>query len=265
MSIRVLIADDEPGMRLVIKKAVDKTDDFETAGEAEDGEAALRLFEARRPGVVFLDVEMPRLSGVECAKRISDIEPKTIIIFATAHDEYMPEAFEVYAFDYLVKPFRVERLWQTLDRIRTISAAKPDVSIVNRPLSNAGALSKAGALSNGGANSNAGAPQKLIIRNRDSISLVDVKDIILIQREDRSTVIYTGNDRFSTSEGLSELEEKLDSALFFRCHKSYIINLGAVSKIYPYGRWTYIVKFEGIDKDALLTHDKYEELSKMFG
>lgn len=246
MSIRVLIADDEPGMRLVIKKAVEKAGDFETAGEAGDGETALRLFEALRPAVVFLDVEMPGLSGVECAKRISDIEPKTIIIFATAHDEYMPEAFEVYAFDYLVKPFRVERLNQTLDRIKNINAAKPDVSVVNRP------------------HSNAGTPQKLMIRNKDSISLVDVKDIILIQREDRSTVIYTGNDRFSTSEGLSEIEEKLDRDLFFRCHKSYIINLGAVSKIYPYGRWTYIVKLEGIDKDALLTHDKYEELSKLF-
>lgn len=246
MSIRVLIADDEPGMRLVIKKAVEKSGDFETAGEAGDGETALRLFEALRPAVVFLDVEMPGLSGVECAKRISDIEPKTIIIFATAHDEYMPEAFEVYAFDYLVKPFRVERLNQTLDRIKNINASKSDVSVLNKP------------------HNNALAPQKLMIRNKDSISLVDVKDIILIQREDRSTVIYTRNDRFSTSEGLSEIEEKLERDLFFRCHKSYIINLGAVSKIYPYGRWTYLVKLEGIDKDALLTHDKYEELSKLF-
>ncbi|HEX2946737.1 MAG TPA: LytTR family DNA-binding domain-containing protein [Clostridia bacterium] len=246
MSIRVLIADDEPGMRLVLKKAIERCSGLDTVGEAEDGEAALRLFETLRPDVVFMDVEMPKLSGVECAKRISDIDPKTIIIFATAHDEYMPEAFEVYAFDYLVKPFRLERLNQTLERIGNTGLGKPDLSVVNRP------------------NSHTVAPQKLMIRNKDSISLVDVKDIILIQREDRSTVIYTGTERFSTSEGLTEIGVKLDKDLFFRSHKSYIINLGAVSKIYPYGRWTYIVKLEGIDKDALLTHDKYEELSKMF-
>lgn len=246
MGIRVLIADDEPGMRLVLKKAVEKVADFVTVGEAEDGEAALGLFEELRPDVVFLDVEMPRLSGVECAKRICDIEPKVIIVFVTAHEEYMPEAFEVYAFDYLVKPFRVERLNQTLDRIKSAGIAKAGLSVVNRP------------------RGSAAAPQKLMIRNKDSISLVDVKDIILIQREDRSTVIYTTTDRFSTSEGLSEIEEKLSRDLFFRCHKSYIINLGAVSKIYPYGRWTYVVKLEGIEKDALLTRDKYEELSRLF-
>lgn len=245
MSIRVLIADDDPGMRLVLGKAVEKAENFEIAGEAEDGDAALRLFEALRPDVVFLDVEMPKLSGVECAKRISDIEPKAIIIFATAHDEYMPEAFEVYAFDYLVKPFRVERLNQTLERIRDAGVVKSGLPVLNKPHSPAG-------------------PQKLMIRNKDSISLVDVRDIILIQREDRSTVIYTKTDRFPTSEGLSELEGRLGGDLFFRSHKSYIINLGAVSKIYPYGRWTYIVKLEGIEKDALLTHDKYEELSKLF-
>jgi two-component system LytT family response regulator len=107
-------------------------------------------------------------------------------------------------------------------------------------------------------------PDKLMIRNRDGITLVDMEEILLIQREDRSTVICTAQDRLVTSESLSELEEKLDRSLFFRCHKSYIINLGAVSKIYPYGRWTYIVKLKGIEKDALMTHEKYEELEKLF-
>ena len=106
--------------------------------------------------------------------------------------------------------------------------------------------------------------EKLMIRNRNSMSLVDMSDIILIQREDRSTVIYTLQERFTTSDGLSELEEKLNKDLFFRCHKSYIVNLGAISKISPYGRWTYIVKLKGTEKEALLTHDKYEELQKLF-
>lgn len=241
----MLIADDDSGMRLVLKKVVEKTSGFTVVGEAEDGAAALRLFEDIRPDVVFLDVEMPVMDGVECAKRIADIDPRTMVIFATAHEEYMPEAFDVYAFDYMIKPFKIDRIMQTLNRIR----AKDGFTVEQFQAK---------------ASSGAKTPEKLIIRNRDGISLIDTGDIILIQREERSTVIYTGEDRFTTSESLSELEERLDKSMFFRCHKSYIINLKAVHKIYPYGRWTYIVKLKGTEKDALLTHDKYEELEKLF-
>lgn len=245
LSYNVLIADDDSGMRMVLKKAVEKTDGFTVIGEAEDGNAALRLFETMRPEVVFLDVEMPGITGVECARRITDIEPKTIIIFATAHEEYMPEAFEVYAFDYLIKPFRLNRLEQTLDRIRKAGGARPDAG-VNRQASSAAT------------------PKKLIIKNRDGISVVDMEEIILIQREDRATVIYTQNDRFVTSDGMSELEEKLDGSMFFRCHKSYIININYISRIYPYGRWTYVVKLKGTDRDALMTRDSYDKLENLF-
>ena len=85
MDIRVLIADDDMGMRLVLNKAIEKAGGFTIAGEAEDGNTALRLYEKLRPDVVFLDVEMPLLNGVECAKKMADINPKTVVIFATAH------------------------------------------------------------------------------------------------------------------------------------------------------------------------------------
>jgi len=239
-----LIADDDSGMRLVLKNAVEKSGGFSIVGEAEDGSAALRLFETLRPDVVFLDVEMPNISGVECARRIADIEPKTIVIFATAHSEYMPEAFEVYAFDYIVKPFRLDRLRQTLERIKTAGSVKQDVSDSKRanPVI---------------------APKKLIIRNKESISVVDMDEIILIQREDRSTVVYTIHDKYITSDSLSELEAKLENGLFFRCHKSYIINVNYISRIFPYGRWTYIVKLKGTDKDALMTRESYDKLEKL--
>lgn len=243
--MKTLIADDDPGMRLILRKAVEKHPGLSVIGEAEDGEAALRLFEELRPEVVFLDVEMPLMNGVECARKMSDINPRTIFIFATAHEEYMPEAFQVYAFDYLLKPFKLERLGQTLERI-TGSAASQDELPGSRPH----VPSKAS--------------EKLIIRNKEGISLVDTDDIILIQREERSTVIYTAHSRYTTSEGLSELEERLDGSVFLRSHKSYIINVGALNNIYPYGRWTYLVKLKGTDKDALLTREKYEELEKLF-
>ena len=188
---------------------------------------------------------MPGLTGVECAKRIADIEPKTIIVFATAHQEYMPEAFEVYAFDYLIKPFKIDRLEQTLDRIKGTENVKQGTYEKEKIKGNY-------------------TPKKLMIKNKEGISVIDIYEIILIQREDRTTAIYTLQDRYTTSDGLSELEEKLDESIFFRCHKSYIININYISKIYPYGRWTYIIKLKGTERDALLTREGYEKLEKLF-
>jgi two-component system LytT family response regulator len=244
LSIRVLIADDDGGMRLVLKKAVEKYGGFVIAGEAEDGGAALRIFESQRPEVVFLDVEMPVMTGTECAKRIADIDPRAIIIFATAHEGYMPEAFEVYAFDYLVKPFKLQRLGQTLERIKGISSLRQDVS-ENKVIRSANV------------------PRKLIIRNKESISFVDMEEIILVQREDRATAIYTVQDRFVTSDNLGDVEQKLDESMFIRCHKSYIININYIDKIYPYGRWTYIVKLKGTDRDALMTRESFDRLENI--
>lgn len=245
MVFRVLIADDDLGIRTVLKKAISKLEGFEICGEAEDGEAVLSTFEKLKPQIVFIDVEMPKLSGIECAKRIFDLNPRTIIIFATAHEEYMSEAFSMYAFDYIVKPFKLERVYNTLQRIKEVSNQR-DSFYTEKMFKNEKGL------------------EKLIIKNKEGISFLDIREIIIIQREDRNTVIYTIEGSYNTSEGLTEIEERLDKAYFFRSHKSYIINLSMIHKIFPYGRWTYIIKLKNTDKDALLTHDKYEELKNFF-
>ena len=92
-----------------------------------------------------------------------------------------------------------------------------------------------------------------------------MSDILLVQRENRSTVIYTmGGGRYETSDSLGETESRLDPNVFFRCHKSYIINLNQIDSITPYGRWTYVVRLHGTKQDALITHEKYEELERLF-
>ncbi len=241
--LRVLIADDDEGMRLILKKIIDKTEGFTVEDIAVNGKEAEKLFKKKKHDVVFLDVEMPEQTGLECAKAISDISPDTPIVFATAHENYMADAFEVYAFDYLIKPFDVERAVSTLNRIKE-SAQRQQI-----PAMGLNAINDLG---------------KLIVRHREGISFVNTKDIVLAQREDGSTVIYTLKDRITTSEPLGELEKRLDPSRFFRSHKSYIINLKKITKVYPYGRWTYIVKFEGTERDALITHEKFSKLEEMF-
>lgn len=116
--IRVVIADDNADMRRIERMMISRAEGFEIVGEAEDGVQLLTLVEQKKPQLVFLDVEMPGKTGVECARVIQDMNPAIVLIFATAHDEYMGDAFEVYAFDYLLKPFKKERVMQTLERAK---------------------------------------------------------------------------------------------------------------------------------------------------
>jgi two-component system LytT family response regulator len=243
--LKVLVADDDEGVRLVVRRLVEKVDGFRLCGEAKNGREALEIFERERPQVVFLDVEMQPVDGVECARQIADMDPRAFIIFATAHNQYMKEAFEVYAFDYLVKPFEIARVKETLGKILGRAVQRSAAARLTAPVAAKGV-------------------RKLMVRHKDGVSLVDAEEIALIQREERSTVIVkAGGGKIATSETLSELQERLDKNVFMRCHKSYIINLSMVHEIYPYGRWTYIAKLKNTDLDALVTHDKFEEMEKM--
>ncbi len=246
--IRVLIADDNEAMRMIERKMIAKVEGFELVGEAKDGVECIQLVEQLHPQVVFLDVEMPGKTGVEAARVIQDLDPAIILIFATAHDQYMGDAFEVYAFDYLLKPFKLERVLQTLERARDRLNPEKDEAPLHVP-----------------AAPQPKAAERLMLHHKEGVSFVSTKDIVLVQREERSTVIYTAaGERYVTGDSLSETEARLDPSVFFRCHKSYIINLNYISNITPYGRWTYVVRLKGVTQDALITHEKYEELERLF-
>ncbi|MGI6173801.1 MAG: LytR/AlgR family response regulator transcription factor [Christensenellales bacterium] len=243
--VRIVIADDDEGMRLVMRKIVAKAEGYVLVGEAKDGNELMALYDEKKPQVVVLDVEMPFMTGVECARAIQDRNPRTILIFATAHEQYMSDAFSVYAFDYLVKPFKVERALETLRLARQrISESGHDIKPTD---------------------ATRGEAKRIMIRQKDSVSLLDLSRLLLVQREDRSTVLYAmDGQRFVTGEALGELEARLPKADFFRCHKSYIININHIDTISPYGRWTYIVTLRGTEHDALITYEKFEELQKRF-
>ena len=244
--IRILIADDDPGMRTVMRKLAERAEGYEFVGEAEDGNRLLELYEETRPDVVLMDVEMPGMTGIECAKVIQDRNPRTVLVFATAHEQYMRSAFEVYAFDYLVKPFKLERALNTLALIRERLTAQSPAPEPVRPHPTA-------------------ASGRLMLKHREGLSFLDIPSILLIQREERASVLYLSDgSRYVTSDSLGELEQRLPEEMFFRCHKSYIVNLNHIDSIAPYGRWTYIVKLRGTDRDALITHERFEALQSLF-
>ena len=245
--VRIAIADDDAGMRNIMRRIIERDGGYELVGEAENGEAFLEIFDREHPQVVVLDVEMPVMTGIECARAIQDRDPRTVIIFSTAHEQYMQDAFEVYAFDYLLKPFKLERALKTFELVRERLAERAEAAA--QPTI-APARAAAG---------------RLMLRHKEGVSLVSVDKIILVQREERMTVIYTSDGkRYVIGESMAEMEEKLPPEAFIRTHKSYIVNVNYIDSITPYGRWTYVVKLHGTTQDALITHEKFEELQKLF-
>ena len=185
--IRILIADDDPGMRTVMRLLVERSEGYLLSGEAADGDELLRLYGRTHPQVILMDVEMPGMSGIDCARVIQDRDPRTVLVFATAHEEYMRSAFEVYAFDYLVKPFRTERALNTLKLIRERLTAQsaPAEAPKPAPIASTG---------------------RMMLKHRDGLSFLNFADILLVQREERASVLYTeGGGRYVTGDALSEI------------------------------------------------------------
>lgn len=246
--IKVMLIDDEPEIRRILHKMVERQADYQVVSENGDFAGAMADFAKYRPDVVFMDIDLKGESGLECARVLTELDPKLKIIFATAHSEYMANAFEIYAFDYLVKPFNMERVVKTLDRLRSsiiqensVKDSVPDRVVKPERYKN-----------------------KLFIKGKEQAFLLDMEEIILVERLEGYTSIVTAKERYRTSISLSDIEEKLNTGEFMRCHKSYIINISKIVRIEPYGRWTYVVKFKDTDATALMTAQNYEEIKKMF-
>lgn len=230
--IKVMLIDDEPEIRRLLHKMVEKQPDYEVVAECGDFAGAVADFARYRPDVVFVDIDLNGEDGLNCARVLTELDPRLKVIFATAHSEYMANAFEIYAFDYLVKPFNMERLARTLDRIRNIFAESGKQDLTDAP-------------ENRKKENSTGAPDKisrseryrgkLLIRGKDQTYLLDVEEILFIERTEGSTNIVTAGEQYKTSISLSDMETKLDADRFLRCHKSYIINLSRITRIEPYG------------------------------
>ena len=238
---KVMVVEDEEQIRNILKKMIERTVGFKVISTCDAFSSAITEFTKLRPDVVFMDIDLKGESGLECAKVITEIDPKVKIVFATAHSEYMANAFEIYAFDYLVKPFDLERIAKTLNRIKETAPVSP---VADR--------------------ADSSYEEKLLIRGKEEINLIDIKDIIMIERIDGVSRIVTKDEKYLTSQSLSSLEERLDATRFMRCHKSYIIRVDAIKKLEVYGRWTYTVHLKDTDETALMTNQKYDEIKQRF-
>jgi DNA-binding LytR/AlgR family response regulator len=218
-TLRVLIADDEMPARNKMKRFLSQIEEVELIHESENGLDALEQIHNLKPDLVFLDIEMPGLNGLEVAENI-DLDPMPAVVFATAFNEHAIKAFELNAQDYLLKPFNEERLRLTVDRIlESQPSARIDrekfaemvqgvADEIKLPFSN-----------------------KVPIPTRDRYKLIDYEEILCIEVEERSVRLFTKEKSFLLNHTLDTFERKLPEEQFFRVNRSCIIGLKHVKEI----------------------------------
>ncbi len=223
--INVLIADDEFHAREEVKYLLRKYDDFTVIGEANHGMEVLKLNHSLKPDVIFLDIKMPILDGIEVAKIINDLKYKPELIFLTAFDEYAIDSYEFDAIDYLLKPISEERFEKGIQKLRTKFA-----NDINKL--------KGMEIKND--------KENRVISSYKNGVIIPIKytEILYATIYDRETVLVTKNDEYKINLTLGQLYQLLKDHNFFRTHKSYIVNLDYIKSIEPWFNSTYNVSIE---------------------
>ena len=213
MTIRALIVDDEPLARKRLRRLLSVHENVQVVGDAADGESALAAVATTRPDLVFLDVQMPGMTGFDVLARL---ETRPRIIFVTAHDEFAVRAFDEQALDYLLKPVEPQRLARALARIET--GAEPAQSDRLERLLQA-------------VERTAPVFRRIPVRSGARVTLVEPESIVFCRAEDKYVVLYTAEGEHTVDRTIDELEQALDPAVFMRVHRSTIVNLRSVQQL----------------------------------
>jgi two-component system LytT family response regulator len=221
MKVRAAIVEDEPLARRTLRELIGGVDWLELIGEAADGRAAVALIDDLKPDLVFLDVRMPELTGIEVLGRI---EHQPAVVFTTAFDRYAVAAFELEAIDYLIKPFGKKRFGSTLERVRRRLEATEQ-----EPAGVPSARERARAALDG-----RGPLKRLFARKGSRIVPLRMDAVSRIEACDDYSEVYYRGETYLVHLRLQELEKRLDGEKFLRVHRSHVINLDHVEQLEPY-------------------------------
>lgn len=236
-ALRTVIVDDETLAREDLCYQLSELGEVEVLAQAANGPDALAAVEVHRPDVVFLDVQMPGLTGFEVARRLLALPAPPSVVFVTAYDQHAIEAFEVNAVDYLLKPVEAGRLEQAVSRVRKrLAAATPaaDVPLNDQLAQLVRAM--------------AGKPdrrEQVAVKVGETFTLVRAEEIIYASLVDESITIVTSSvSGTSNDRTLDELQARLDPEVFWRVHRSHLVNINRIKEIVPWFSRNYILRMK---------------------
>jgi two-component system LytT family response regulator len=229
MSIRTMIVDDEPLACERIRMLLDGEHELEIVSECRNGSDALRAIERLKPDLVFLDVQMPELTGFEMLDRL-DPARIPVIIFVTAYDQYALQAFEVSALDYLLKPFDRERFRRALDRARAELDRRKAGAVNEKVLRLLSELQRSKKY-----------VDRLIVRAGGRVLFLRADEIDWIEAAGNYVRLHAGKEEYLYRETMTKLEEQLNPDRFARIHRSTIVNIARIKELQPWFRGDYMI------------------------
>lgn len=247
MDLRVLIVDDEPLAREELAYLLGQVGGVEVVGQAGDGVQAVGLFEDLTPDLVFLDVQMPGVGGFEVARRLVLGPSPPEVVFVTAYDQYALDAFALNAVDYLLKPLDPTRLEQAVQRARRRieSERRGPATAASVPLTNE-TLDRIVQL----VSERQARRERLAVKVGERLLLVAAEEMIYASLVDDTITVVTGQvSGVSNFRTLDELQAQLDPAVFWRVHRSHLVNINKIKEIVPWFSRNYILRM----KDAKAT------------
>ncbi len=231
--MRCIIVDDEFPAREELKYFISKFPGTELTQEFGDSLDAFDYLQehAKEVDILFLDINMPELNGLNLGKIIRKLNPAMKIIFVTAYREYAVDAFEIQAFDYLLKPYSEDRIEKLLSRL----------SVEKKQISN-----------------------KVSISVGEKIMVFNTEDIIVVEADKKESRVYTTKECYLTKMKISDWEEQLPENQFYRCHRSYLVNLSKVREIEPWFNNSFMIHMESCPVKIPVSRNNMKEFKSLF-
>lgn len=248
--LEALVVDDEAPARDELKYLLSQEEGITVVGEADSGPTAIAQATRLKPQVIFLDVQMRGMSGCETAVVLRTVVPESLIVFATAYDDYAVKAFEIGAVDYILKPFEGERVHATVQRLKSYrpgewraAGARVDAALHGRV-----------------------AVHKLPVLDRGKIILVNYGDIIFARTHAGVVEVVTNTGRYIFNGSLAELAERVQNSGLVRVHKSYVVNMDHVQEVIPWFKGTYWLKVaDAAHTEIPVSKSQIKEVKEILG
>ncbi len=230
--IRIVIIDDEEPARELIKHYLKEVDSVEVIAECSDGFSGLKTISTFKPDLVFLDIQMPRLTGIELVEVLTE---KPEIIFTTAYDHFALRAFELNAVDYLMKPYEKRRFIEAVKKaILKIKSGKGNLEPASRLLAKKPEPE--------------GPVNRIVVRKANSINIIPVEQVRYVEAQDDYVMIHHQAGKALKQQTMKFYEENLPQSDFIRIHRAYIVNVTEITRIEPYGKDTHVAVLNSGEK-----------------
>jgi len=219
--IKTIIIDDEPLAASIIQEYLSEFPQFEIVKVCQDGFEGLKAVQKFLPDLIFLDVQMPKITGFEMLELL---EGPPAVIFTTAFDEYAVKAFDAMAVDYLLKPFSMSRFSQAIDKFLQQFSTEKNTA---KSKEFSGLAEKR---------------DRLVVRVKNEIKIIPTAEVVYFEAEGDYIAIHTQSGKYLKKLTMKTLEDAMDPSRFVRVHRSFILNVNQIAKIEPYERENHLVK-----------------------